>query len=68
MLAALSIVAASPGYRAFSCDTANLTIGTNIFSGVPCPTRRGASCPDGAGRDADPLGPCMPNASELRST
>ena len=54
-------------YRAFSCDTScNVTVGGNVIGAVSFPTRRGPSCPDGAGPDADPLGPCMPNASLVK--
>ena len=58
--------AAMSGYRGFSCDTHNGTIGGNVVSAVPCATKRGKACPDGAGPDVDPLGPCMPNASEVK--
>ena len=47
------------GFRAFSCDTRNLTVaGGNVFSAVPAPTTR-HNCPAGAGPTADPLGPCF---------
>ena len=66
----LLLLAAAPeattgAYRGFSCDTHNSTIGGNVISAVSFSTSR-KGCPDGAGPDADPLGPCMPNAKLVK--
>jgi hypothetical protein len=55
-------------YRAFSCDTGNITLGDNVFSAVPFRTtgrsiHRG--CPTGASADADPLGPCFARPADI---
>lgn len=55
-------------YRAFSCDTGNITLSDNVFSAVPCRTtgrsvHRG--CPTGASADADPLGPCFAKPADV---
>eukprot|EP00037_Helgoeca_nana_P021386 m.215738 g.215738 ORF g.215738 m.215738 type:complete len:584 (+) comp25629_c0_seq1:75-1826(+) len=55
------------GYRAFSCDTVNGTIGGNVVSAVGFPTLRGPGCPDGAGPTADPLGPCFTPPMQVKA-
>lgn len=73
-LAALLVSAVSAdedrrAYRAFSCDTGNITL-SNVYSAVPVrPTGRSAhrGCATGASASADPLGPCFARPSDIKA-
>ena len=57
-------------YRAFSCDTGNMTVGGNVFSAVPFrATGRSVhrGCPTGASAGADPLGPCFAKPADIKA-
>ena len=59
--------ATASSYRAFSCDTADVIVGSRVFSAVPLPAIRSKGCPQGAGPRAPALGPCFSSPALVKS-
>jgi hypothetical protein len=58
-------------YRAFSCDTGNVTMGGNVFTAVSVPviaSSKHSGCPAGGkGVGANPLGPCFTSPAAAKA-